>query len=267
METSVEAHLTRMFGLAGQHALVVDNNGNAGLDIAIALAQAGAAIIFADSDATRVDAAVEAVRAAGGQAVGHVADVEREDDVLALFARIDSDLPRLDIFVSACGLTTNTPLSTMSAAFWDQAQSSNLRCIFLCAREAVNRMHDGGRIIIVSTIGALHPVLNGNSAYGAARAGALALTRTIAFDYAAQGVRANCILPGAFIGKVANHPDTQAALERGGWPTGPGADAARRPFGFGDAADIGAAAVYLAGPSSSFVSGTALALDGGFFVH
>lgn len=267
METLTGSKLTRMFGLTGQYALVVDNNGNAGLDIAIALADAGATILFADSSAERVETVVTAVHAVGGQASGHVANVEQESDVLALFARADADLPRLDIFVSACGLTTNAPLTTMSAMFWDEAHSSNLRCVFFCAREAVKRMQNGGRIIIVSTVGALHPVLNGNSAYGAARAGSLALTRTIAFDYAAQGVRANCILPGAFIGKVANHPDTQASLERGGWPTGPGADAARRPFGFGNAADIGAAAVYLAGPSSSFISGAALALDGGFFVH
>lgn len=259
--------LERMFGLRGQSALVVDNNGNAGIDAAVALAQAGATVLFADRDGGRVDAAVAAVRDAGGEAIGHIADVEREDDVKALFARVDADLPRLDIFVSACGLTTNAPLATMSAAFWDEAQSSNLRCVFFCAREAVNRMGDGGRIVIISTIGALHPVLHDNSAYGAARAGALALTRTIAFDYSAKGVRANCILPGAFIGKVANHPDTSARLERGDWPKGPGTEDTRRPFGFGDAADIGAAVVYLAGPSAGFVSGQALALDGGFFVH
>lgn len=184
-----------------------------------------------------------------------------------MFRRVDADLPRLDIFVSACGLTTNTPLATMSAAFWDEAQSSNLRCVFFCAREAVNRMHEGGRIVIISTIGALHPVLHDNSAYGAARAGALALTRTIALDYAGKGIRANCLLPGSFVGKVANHPDTVARMERDEWPKGPGTDDSRRPFGFGRAPDIGAAVVYLVGPSAGFVSGQALALDGGFFVH
>ena len=260
-------NLARMFGLAGQTALIVDNNGNAGSDIALALAQAGASVLFADRDPARVEAVVASVREAGGHATGHVADVEQEADVLALFGQVDAAQPRLDIFVSACGLTTNAPLATMPAAFWDEAQSANLRCLFLCGREAVKRMTQGGRIIIVSTVGALHPVLRDNSAYGAARAGALALTRTIAFDHARDGIRANCILPGAFIGKVANHPETSARFERGEWPVGPGTEEARRPFGFGDPTDIGAAAVYLAGPSAGFISGQALALDGGFFVH
>lgn len=261
--------LTQMFGLDGQTALVVDNNGNAGIDMAVALGKAGARVIFADRDKSVVDEVVAAVRATGATADGHVADVESEAEVLALFKSIDEAKVDLDIFVSGCGLTTNAPLTTMSSEFWDEAHSSNLRCVFLCAREAVKRMvaaGHGGRIVIVSTIGALHPVLYDNCAYGPARAGALALTKTIAHDFARNGIRANCILPGSFIGKVRNHPVTDARFERKEWPEGPGADPARRPFGMGNPDDIGAAAVYLAGPAGSFVSGQALALDGGFFV-
>ena len=109
MASDTESNLQRMFGLDGQHALVVDNNGNAGIDVAVALAQAGASVFFADRDPQRVEAVVAAVRDAGGEAIGHVADVEREEEVLSLFERVDAELPRLDIFVSGCGLTTNAP--------------------------------------------------------------------------------------------------------------------------------------------------------------
>jgi NAD(P)-dependent dehydrogenase (short-subunit alcohol dehydrogenase family) len=93
------------------------------------------------------------------------------------------------------------------------------------------------------------------------------MARTIALDYAKNGIRANCILPGAFPGTTHNHPITLSRLEQQRqWPTGPAANVGRTLLGMGEGIDIGAAAVYLAGPSASFISGQMLVLDGGFLV-
>ncbi|MBG6119932.1 MULTISPECIES: SDR family NAD(P)-dependent oxidoreductase [unclassified Sphingobium] len=267
-EAKRPAGLEGMFGLAGKSALVVDNGGNAGIDVAVALAEAGATVTFVDRDQGLIDAVVAAAKDRGGRVSGLRADVEQEQDVVDLFATLDKGGTAIDIFVSCCGLTTNAPLETMTAEFWDEAQSTNLRCVFLCAREVVKRMAaagNGGRIVIISTVGALHPVLHGNVAYGAARSGALSMAKTIAYDYAKDGIRANCLLPGAFVGKVRNHPLTMERFHAGVWPDGAGKT--RQPLGFGAPEGIGAAVVFLAGPSGGFISGQALALDGGFAVH
>jgi len=260
--------LRQMFGLAGKSALVVDNGGNASSDIAIVLARAGAHVTLVDRDAALIDPVLAEIAGSGGSAEGLVFDVEDEAGVTELFRTLDERDRGIDIFVSACGLTANSPLESMTSTFWDQAHSSNLRCVFLCAREAVIRMvaaGRGGRVILISTIGALHPTLHGNLAYGAARAGTLAMMRSIAFDFAEHGIRANAILPGPFPGKVRFHADTLERM-RSGPLTGPGSEPGRRPFGWGDPADIGASVAYLAGPSGGFISGQALALDGGYSV-
>jgi NAD(P)-dependent dehydrogenase (short-subunit alcohol dehydrogenase family) len=262
--------LDSLFGLQDKTALIVDNGGNAGKDIAIALARAGAAIIYVDRDASLVEAAVEAAQGAGGQATGMVANVEQEAEVKDLFKRIDASGAPIDIFVSACGLVVSQPLTEMTLELWDEAQSGNLRCVFLCVREVLGRMAasgNGGRLVIISTIGALTPCLHHNGAYGPPRAGAVAMTKTIALDYGQYGIRANCILPGAIPGRTFNHPVTLDRMAQKLWPTGPGADPTRIPVGaMGDGIDIGAAVVFFAGPSAGFITGQVLALDGGFLI-
>lgn len=134
------AGLTGMFGLSGKSALVVDKNGNAGIDVAVALTEAGAQVTFVERDQAIIDKVILAAKERGGIVRGILCDVENEAAVLDLFRELETDRIPIDIFVSCCGLTTNAPLETMTAGFWEDAQMSNLKCVFFCAREAINRM-------------------------------------------------------------------------------------------------------------------------------
>lgn len=124
----------------------------------------------------------------------------------------------------------------------------------------------GGRIVTIATIGALHPVMHGNAAYGASRAGVTAMTKSIALDHAADGIRANLVIPGAVRCKTRFHGDSQARLDAGAAFTGPAMQPGRLPFGIGNGQDIAAAVLYLVGPSSSYITGQSIVLDGGFLV-
>ena len=97
----------------------------------------------------------------------------------------------------------------------------NQRSTFMLMREGVRRMREsgnGGRIVNVTTMGTLHPVLHGNAAYSASRAGVVAMTRSIAFDFAKDRILANCVHPGAVRSKTRFHETLQARLAAGaGW--------------------------------------------------
>jgi NAD(P)-dependent dehydrogenase (short-subunit alcohol dehydrogenase family) len=171
--------------------------------------------------------------------------------------------------VNCAGLSANAPLIETAMAHYDEMQSVNLRATFMLMREAVRLMKaggHGGRIVSITTIGALHPVLNGNVAYGASRAGVTAMTKSIALDHAADGIRANLVMPGAVYGKTRFHTDTQARLADGAHLSGPIQQPGRLPYGMGDGQDIAAAVLYLVGPSSSYITGQSIVLDGGFLV-
>ncbi len=195
--------------------------------------------------------------------------MESESSVVTLFDQVRTTWGSPDIVVNCAAMTNNGPLVDVTGADWDEVLSVNLKSVFFCVREAVKRMvaaGRGGRIVNVTTMGALHPVLEGNGAYGAARSGVTGLMRSAAMDYARQGILVNCVLPGAVPGKVRFHPPLQARLAHGSLK-GPGSDAERRlPLGYGRAKDIAAAVLYLVGPSGGYITGQSIVLDGGFLV-
>jgi NAD(P)-dependent dehydrogenase (short-subunit alcohol dehydrogenase family) len=166
-------------------------------------------------------------------------------------------------------MVANQPLLETTVEQWDDVQSLNLRANFLCMREGVRHLvagGRGGRIVNITTIGALHPVMNGNEAYGAARQGVSALSRNTALDYAKDGILVNTVLAGAIMGKVSTHPTTiarqKASHTMGGPIQGPG----RMPLGYGDMTDVAAAVLYLVSPAGRYMTGQSISLDGGFFI-
>ncbi|MFT0170340.1 SDR family NAD(P)-dependent oxidoreductase [Paraburkholderia mimosarum] len=266
MTTSV---LERLFAISGKVAVVTDKGRNSSIDIAPVLAEAGARVVIADHSAAHMQPVVDRILSAGGEAIAIEADVEREASVIALFDQVQATWGSPDIVVNCAAMTNNGPLTDFSEAAWDEVMSIDLKSVFFCMREAIKHMlvaGRGGRIVNVTTMGALHAVLNGNGAYGAARAGVTGLVRSAALDYAPDQILINCVLPGAVPGKVQFHPDTQARLKTGKL-TGPGTDAERRlPLGWGDPADIAAAVLYLVGPSGRYMTGQSITLDGGFLI-
>ena len=226
--------LETIFGVAGQRVLIVG---------ATPIGEASAAM-FGNLGATAELADIVPEEAAIAETVAGF--VERNGGI--------------DLLVYAVTRIGPCALPTMALDQWDAVQDANLRGAFLAMRAVipVMRTQGGGAIVAVSTMGSVHPVLKGNGAYGASKAGLNALVRAAALDHAEDGIRVNAVLPGAV--PVGDPP---ADMERLG---GPATQPGRLTLGMGSAEDIASAIVYLASPAGRFITGQALVLDGGFLI-
>ena len=265
MSTSLE----ELFRIEGLVAVVSDSGACSSPDVAPVLAAAGARVVIADKDTDRTSDLARSIDASGERVVAIQTDIESEPSVVGLFEKVMRRFGRLDILVNCAGVTANQDLLETSLELFDSQQSVNQRSTFLLMREGVRAMRaagSGGRIVNVTTMGTLHPVLHGNAGYAASRAGVVAMTRSIAFDYARERILANCVHPGAVRSKTRFHETLQARLAAGGTLRGPGTDPDRLPLGMGNGRDIAAAVLYLVGPSGGYITGQSLVLDGGFLI-
>lgn len=257
-----------LFRVDGKVAVVTDSGACTSPDVAPVLAAAGATVVIADKDFAIANTLARNIDPSGSRVSAVATDIENEASVCALFETVVATYGRLDILVNCAGVTANMDLLDTSLEIFDEQQSVNQRATFMLMREGVRHMlrGGGGRIVNVSTMGTFHPVLRGNAAYAPSRAGVVAMTKSIAFDYARQGILANCVHPGAVRSKTRFHPQLQARLAAGGQMQGPGADLSRLPLGMGNGRDIAAAVLYLVGPSGGYITGQSLVLDGGFLI-
>ena len=254
--------LEQAFTLSGRLALVTGAGSGLAETIAMTLALAGAEVICAHDDLAEAERVAAAIRGAGGMARSLLCDPTDEASVLALFGDLSGRGQTADVVVLGAMMQGGVPAIQMSAAQWDAMYAINARGAFLTAREAIKGMKAAqkpGRIIALSTMGSEHPVLIGNAAYGSSKAALNQLCRMLAYEHAADRILVNAILPGAIPG---NAPKMAGGVFAGG----PGADQARHLLGFGNPADVGWLAVYLAGPSAGYVTGQTFTIDGGFAV-
>jgi NAD(P)-dependent dehydrogenase (short-subunit alcohol dehydrogenase family) len=205
----------------------------------------------------KIPQAIAALYREAGAAVTHVRELALDE---ASVSDLFRPLGDLDIFVNGAVRTGPWPIEELSMAEWDRVHDVNVRGAFLLMREAVRTMrahNRGGRLITISTIGAAHPVLHGNYAYGSSRAGTNALTRQFALDFASEGIVSNAIMVGA----IASDPFPEdAPMPPGGPIMMPG----RLPLGHGAPEDVAPLALLLASQAGSYINGQEIAVDGGF---
>jgi glucose 1-dehydrogenase len=256
--------------LAGQKALVTGGSKGIGQGIAEALAQAGADVLvnyFGDREGAERTA--EAVRRAGRQALVVQADVAREADVQAMFARMIDAFGRIDILINNSGIQLNAPFDQMSLAQWQRVIDINLTGQFLCAREAVRAFkrqgidtsvsYAMGKIIHISSVHDIIPWA-GHVNYAAAKGGIMMLMKSIAQELAPLRIRVNSISPGAI--------RTPMNLEKLTTPESYQALLSLIPYKrIGEAEDVGRAAVWLASDDADYVHGAVLYVDGGMVLY
>lgn len=254
----------------GQTAIVTGANSGIGRAIAVALGQAGAAVVVnyvaREEDAAAV---VEEIRAAGSQAIAVRADVSSEADVQTMFARAVQSFGAVDILINNAGLQKDAPFAEMTVAAWELVINVNLKGQFLCAREAVrafrrqgvrrNVSRAAGKIICISSV---HDVIPwaGHVNYAASKGGVAMMMKSIAQEVAPDGIRVNSISPGA----IRTPINTEA------WSTPDAYNSLMRLVPYrriGEPMDVGRVAAWLASDDADYITGATIYVDGGMTLY
>jgi gluconate 5-dehydrogenase len=250
------------FRLDGRAALVAGGSGGIGVRLCGALAGVGANVAIVGRSEERLQAAREAVEAAGAQALVIAADATKEEDAARLVGETVERFGRLDVLVNAVGGGAGAALHDAQdypVEDWDWIMDLNLRSQFLVSREAARAMiaaGNGGRILNISSVRGQLGVRLGYSAYVAAKGAMNALTRQHATEWAKHGITVNAISP-----TFVRTPQVESLLADEAFRE---SLLARIPLGrIADPDDLVGAALFFCSDASSFVTGQVLTLDGG----
>ncbi|WP_433676080.1 SDR family NAD(P)-dependent oxidoreductase [Microbacterium gorillae] len=256
-----DAYLAGLFSLTRRTAVVTGGSSGIGEGIAYALAGAGARTILVARRADVLADAADRIRAAGFEADTVQGDVTTRAGVTAIADEVLERFDAPDILVTAAGINLRPPMIEIDETVWDTTMAVNLDAPFLLGQRFAPAMIERGygRLIHVSSQQAQRPFAS-SGAYGVSKAAIEGLARVQSEAWSSHGVTSNALIPG-FVPtplntRLSSNPETVAAL------------AARTTVGRnGLPEDFAAAAVFLAGPGSSYVTGQAIAVDGGFSVH
>jgi NAD(P)-dependent dehydrogenase (short-subunit alcohol dehydrogenase family) len=250
-----------LFDLTGKVALVTGSSRGIGRAIAERLAEHGAKVVVSSRKLDACEAVVQAIRAKGGEAIAQACNISRKEELQALVDATIQKWGGIDVLI--CNAAVNPyfgPALDMSDDAYDKVMNSNVRSNFWLCNMVLPQMAErgGGSIVIISSIGGLL----GSSVigvYGISKAADMALARNICVEWGAKNIRANCIAPGLvrtdFAKALWDNPQIYQQtiklypLKRIGEPD-----------------EIAGAAVFLAAPAGSFMTGQTIVIDGGGMV-
>jgi NAD(P)-dependent dehydrogenase (short-subunit alcohol dehydrogenase family) len=251
--------------LKGKVSIITGAGGGMGRVAAQRFAAEGSRVVVADVAADAAEETVRQIRAAGGEAAPVRADVSVEADARAMVEAAVHAYGQLDVLYNNAGIMPEADHSVVdtSVEVWDQVMAVNVRGVFLACKYAIPAMLErgSGSIVNVSSFVALLGCSVPQDAYTASKGALVALTRSLAVQFAPQGIRTNAILPGPVETPLLMDwlvRDEKARQIR----------LARNPTGrFGKPEEIAALAVYLASDESAWTNGASLVIDGGISVN
>ena len=262
MTTKAESILNR-FSLAGKTALVTGGGSGIGRSFCRALGEAGANVAVADIDEAAAAEAVAELESQGITAIAVRCDVTDESEVSSAVNRVVSEWGRLTIAFNNAGVAMWQDSLDMSMDQWRGIMAVNLEAVYLCAREEAKVMSRRGYGKIINTASMSAHIVNTpqkQAAYNASKAGVLHLTRSLAAEWAEQGIRVNSISPGytktSLVAELLETPEGKSILPK--WLE-------KIPMGrLAAPEDLQGAGVFLACEASDYMTGSDILIDGGY---
>ncbi|HEX3615407.1 MAG TPA: SDR family oxidoreductase [Solirubrobacteraceae bacterium] len=253
----------RSFRLDGQRAFVTGGASGIGAAVALALAEAGADVAVLDIDLDAAEQVAEVIRGVGRNGIALRCDVADEHEVASAVGAVVTELGGLEIAVNNAGICINEPAEVMSVQQWDRVMDVNLRGVFLCAQAAGQVMLDQGRGgAILNTASMSASIVNfpqPQCSYNASKAGVVHLTKSLASEWADEGIRVNCLSPGYTATPLTRRPEL--AELRAEWT-------ALTPMPrLAEVGDLTGPAVFLVSDAARFMTGHDLVVDGGYTIR
>src|SRR2546422_969440 len=247
--------------LANKVALITGGTSGIGQATALLFAREGARVAITGRDEIRGNSVIEQIVKENGQAIFVRADVRNADECRRAVEQTLSTFSRVDILFNNAGVFYPHTTLDCSEEEWDLQIDINLKGTFLMSKQTLPRMiAQGSGVIINNSSG--WGIVGGDAAvaYCASKGGVVLLTKAMAIDHGRQGIRVNCICPGDVDTPMLSEDARMRGMKWEGYPPG----CSTRPLGrIGTADEIAKAALFLASDDSSFMTGTALVVDGG----
>jgi NAD(P)-dependent dehydrogenase (short-subunit alcohol dehydrogenase family) len=246
------------FDLTGRSAVVIGGTSGIGRAISHGLAQAGADVVCTSRREEQVDAAAAEIEAIGRRTIRCVSDVSDRESLNALLSECVDAFGKVDILVNSAGRTKREPTIDQNEEDWNAILETNLTgTLRACQVFGRHMIANGyGRVINIASLSTFVSLFE-VAAYSASKAAVASLTKSLAIEWAKNGVNVNAIAPGVF--RTALNQKLLDETPRGQ------EFLARTPMGrFGNVEELAGAAVFLASDASSFVTGEVLVVDGGF---
>lgn len=232
-----------------------------GEQICLRFSREGATVVAMDRDGAAARAVVEQITKSGGAAHAHEGDVSRDEDCRNVFEWVKGELGKVQVLCNVAGVVDSGTLLEAGEESWDRSMDINLKGTYRMCRLFVPLMIEGGGGSIVNIASVAGPfAVRLRGVYSVSKAGVIGLTKSLATDFVREGIRANAICPGtvetpSWRERVNQAADPEKALK---------GFIARQPMGrVGQPEEIAALAAYLASDEAAYMTGQAIAIDGG----